>query len=710
MIRHRRARRLGTVVGMALLLLTPATGAAAEPAHADAATGPSGGPIVVLGTAGLTWNDVDNDAPTLAAWNGAIGNVVVRPARAVGCPLDGWLTLGAGERMSASGRCAAIPTERGQAAPAAWASWTESAAASRYSATLGTLGTAMAGAGVTTRAIGPGAAVALAQTDGGLESPAIPLASVASGRASADETAAAVTQALAGGASVVVVDLGAVDASGNARHAQVAAVDTAVAAVAAVLEPSATLWVASLGDTGTTAELRLVARQQADGSAGLLTAASTRHDGLVVLTDLTVELLTEAGATSEQTDALVGSTIGSSTTSSGDAQLAVRDVADHADEVAHLYPAWSAALSVGAALALGVIALGIRRVGATRAGVVLTAASALPLAVVIGNIVPWWRSPQPAVTFAAAIVTVVALTTTALWIRPLRRWTASGRAAVLLPAGGVTLLLLVDAATGGGWQLSGLLGSPPTVAGRYYGLHNQSFAIVGSASLLATATIAGLLVRAGRRMVAVAAVTVIGAIVTLVDGAAALGADFGGPPALVPGFALLGLLTAGVRLRRRHVGAILAAGATATVILAMADWLRPADERSHLGRFVADLVAGDAWGTVDRKLSENVGVLGGAIPTMLTLAAMIGIAVWTSRVMARAELSELAGWRTDHPLLGAGVVAAMLFALMGYALNDSGPVVPALVGYVILTTGGAALCRWAAAPGHGRLVVTVPTD
>ena len=40
----------------------------------------------------------------------------------------------------------------------------------------------------------------------------------------------------------------------------------------------------------------------------------------------------------------------------------------------------------------------------------------------------------------------------------------------------------------------------------------------------------------------------IGVLATIVDGAPGLGADFGGPPAIVPAFTVLALLVAGVRV------------------------------------------------------------------------------------------------------------------------------------------------------------------
>ena len=78
---------------LALLVLLPllATG----PAHAQ----PAAPALVVVGVAGLSWDDVDAErTPVLARLSAraAVGLLSVKAAGAVTCPADGWLTLGAG--------------------------------------------------------------------------------------------------------------------------------------------------------------------------------------------------------------------------------------------------------------------------------------------------------------------------------------------------------------------------------------------------------------------------------------------------------------------------------------------------------------------------------------------------------------------------------------------------------------------------------------
>jgi hypothetical protein len=73
---------------------------------AAAAPAPSPAPVdyvLIAGVAGLRWEDIDPQVtPTLWAMaeRGSIGSLSVRSAQQPTCPLDGWVTLGAGNRAA----------------------------------------------------------------------------------------------------------------------------------------------------------------------------------------------------------------------------------------------------------------------------------------------------------------------------------------------------------------------------------------------------------------------------------------------------------------------------------------------------------------------------------------------------------------------------------------------------------------------------------
>ena len=92
-----------------LLGWAPPASAAEEGPADDAATVER---VLVVGVPGLVWNDVDaTTTPNLwgMADRGSIGALSVRAARGTTCLLDGWATLGAGNRARYPGPVEPIP-------------------------------------------------------------------------------------------------------------------------------------------------------------------------------------------------------------------------------------------------------------------------------------------------------------------------------------------------------------------------------------------------------------------------------------------------------------------------------------------------------------------------------------------------------------------------------------------------------------------------
>ncbi|HET6966787.1 MAG TPA: hypothetical protein VFI44_00855, partial [Ornithinibacter sp.] len=234
----------------------------------------------------------------------------------------------------------------------------------------------------------------------------------------------------------------------------------------------------------------------------------------------------------------------------------------------------------------------------------------------------------------------------------------------------VTLVVLAaDVLTGSGLQLGSVFGQNPVVGGRFYGFGNTSFALYGLAVLVVVAWVAG----AGIRSRAVSAGIALTVLVTAlaIEALPTLGADFGGPPGLLLGGLLVIALAVGVRLTwRRVLAAVVGAGALAGLV-AWLDWLRPPDARTHLGEFVESVVTGDAGAIVGRKLAQNLANLGSP-PLIAMSVATVVLAFVAWRV----------GWRPVRA--GAVVVSgAVVLAVVGFAVNDSGLVIPAFVAVVL---------------------------
>jgi len=319
----------------------------------------------------------------------------------------------------------------------------------------------------------------------------------------------------------------------------------------------------------------------------------------------------------------------------------------------------------------------------------------VPAATFLANLAPWWRSEAPGPSLSLAVLgCTVPLAAIAL----LGPW----RSTLLGPAGAVGALtaavLAADVATGSVLSLTTLMGGQPLTGGRFYGFSNPGFALFGAGALLAAVAAADLLLghrgrrgRRGRRE-AVVAVAGIGLVATVVDVAPALGADFGGPPALIPAFAYLALRVAGVRLTWRRA-ALVGAGTLAALTLAcVLDWLRPPQDRSHLGRFVQSVLDGDAGGIVARKAAQNVEILASSPATLALPVAAALLAVALARP-ARWRLPALETAYEQAPLLRSGLAAIGILVGIGFVLNDSGTAIPPVTATLVLPLLAAVCLR-----------------
>ena len=206
-----------------------------------------------------------------------------------------------------------------------------------------------------------------------------------------------------------------------------------------------------------------------------------------------------------------------------------------------------------------------------------------------------------------------------------------------------------------------MLGYSLPGGGRFYGMPNSTFSLLAAATLLA----AGLLVeRYGRA--ALPGVATGFAVVVLLNCVPGLGSDVGGLLTLTPVFGITWLALSGRRVRARDVAVLAAAAAVLLVVLAAVDVLRPDDARTHLGRLAADVLdSGSAplWDAIARKESANFRLL---VHSPWSVALLVVLLV---PLMLRTSLSA-----PMRVALGGNLALAVL----GFAANDSGPVVVAL--------------------------------
>lgn len=341
---------------------------------------------------------------------------------------------------------------------------------------------------------------------------------------------------------------------------------------------------------------------------------------------------------------------------------------------------------------------------------VALAIAALPVSATLANLVPWWRLGASGFTLIATVTAWAALIATVALAGPWRCWLLGPLGVV---AGITALTLGVDVATGATLQLANVLGTQPQVAGRFYGLNNQSFALFAVSMLLLAMCVAEPLVRAGRRRLAGAIVLAIGVVEVIINGHPSIGADFGGPPATVPGFLVLALMTAGIRITWKKVIAIGLAAVVVVSSFAITDYLRPVRERTHLGNFVQTVLDGGLWDVVARKAGANLSLLFGTPLTFLVLGALAVLILILTQPLRRdhreagksGDLTSSAyGWLTGGPsilrldracvMLRPGIISIAVTLTIGFAMNDSGIVIPAMGLSLFVPLLIAVLATW----------------
>jgi hypothetical protein len=416
-------RRL--LLRLVLVVFLPAP----APAHAD--TVPK---VVVVGIPGLRWSDVTERAtPTLyrLQQTAASGVLSVKTAAALDCPADGWLTLGAGNRVVAQGgHVDPCP----QALPGQYSLPLQRRANAdrREGAMPGLLADLLRRKGICVSATGIGAGMAAADGSGNVGRDC-PVQVVEATIATSD---VAITRAVATGATVLVV--GVSEGAGESDpHLHV------VLATGPGFEP------------------------------GALTSASTRRAPYVQLVDVAPTVLQRFGIAAP--DEMIGEPI----RSVGDVPTlaALRDEAVKADAHRTATVPWFVTVLGLEAL---VLSLGMWRRRWRIAELAGLAGTCAVGASYLANLLPWWRSGTPALLGLTAVGTAVLTGITLLGRGLLAR---AG-----IACGLVALVVVADLLTGAHLQLSSVAGYSPLVAGRFAGIGNVAFGVLAAAVLLAAAS------------------------------------------------------------------------------------------------------------------------------------------------------------------------------------------------------------------------------
>ena len=241
----------------------------------------------------------------------------------------------------------------------------------------------------------------------------------------------------------------------------------------------------------------------------------------------------------------------------------------------------------------------------------------------------------------------------------------------------ITVVLhVVDLLVGARLEFNTVFGYSATVGIRVAGQGNITFSQITAAALL----LAGLAVwRRPGRLTVYAVIAMLG-FTLLVMAAPPFGGDFGAAIAGAPGFGLFVWLLLGKTIRVRTVAILGVVLVAAGLVVGFADYLRPRDQQTHVGRFFDELfngASGDSFLTIRRKLDANLASFAGT--KLLWIMPVVALLVW---YLWRVRGGRVRPLYRSVPVIRQTVLALAVVAFLGYALNDSGVAIPAVMALV----------------------------
>jgi hypothetical protein len=444
-----------------------------------------------------------------------------------------------------------------------------------------------------------------------------------------------------------------------------------------VVPPDATVLLVAGANAAPTAELQVSAIRGPGFPPGLLRSPSTKQDGLILLTDLTPTLFDLLGL--PPTDQLVGAPV-TSVPAQGDWLVRRAQLLDAARKV-HVYgevaqPFFTALVLLQLPLYAWAAwafrrrpedSAGRRRVLRVTGWVAVVCGS-VPVATFLANLLPWWRWDPPEVWLVTAVLAWATL------VGGLAR--RLGRRSSLMTEMGIVSavtasVLSLDIVTGGSLQTASLMGYSPIIAGRLYGFGNVAFALFATSMLFVAGWLADVLLRRGRPSAATNAVVGLGVVALVLDGLPSFGSDFGGVIALVTGFGVLVLGVRRIRITVWRTLLLMGVGVLVVVAVSVVDWLRPREEQSHLGRFVQQVLDGELFDVVGRKIASNLDIL---FSSLVPIAVLFLVLVLLRPVGRATPVLREAFARA--PVLRPVLTAWLVTMAVGFAVNDSGIAIP----------------------------------
>lgn len=716
--------------------------------------------VLVLISSGLSWSDInpaEKEGKEFLATLGEakVANLTRHNAAKTTCPLDGYLTLSTGMRVTptkarAQGHCPEIPAlSDGVFSVSELKEWRKDAARQNEQAVPGTLGKSLVEQGKKVVAIGPGASVA-AMDDGGKVANYRP-------RATAEGLTSQVKKALAD-AEVTIVDVGSVspssaikvsstslnatpadglpgaDRTDKPRSKQVLSSLTAGLKAA---QDTDLVFGLDVADHSATPHLGMAFTRSPGEESGIIRSSSTRQLGLVSTVDFTSRILEATGANAPEY--LVGGTFSAARDYGMAGNLDwLRNQALRSDQASILQARFIVLTGIILLAALGLLLLLLRReyLGLSRCSrkvmvLLCLSASLLGPASFLAANIPAGTLGGTGGNFTAnvlqmsvplltlqffllliAIAAVLAVCCLAVGKVVAERWSRLQFSAPVLVAGALVIIwLLVSLLTGSPDQISAMFSSAATAATRFYGLNNNKYSFLFAAVLALECLVLAPAVAKfpeRRRRYYIYGVTLL-AVAVILDGFPWLGADVGGPLAMILGVGVTLNWVLGRKVRPGKVMTLIVAAFLASSLFVLVDKLASPPARTHFGRFISEVANGGGGIIVKRKAEAMINTFGG--PLIFTVVAILGAGLGIL-YLVRHKRGESGDASRPHSRLGGGLSAlnripgaayfakgVLLTSVLAALTNDSGALIlvcaglftlPALNAMLILSAGGKA--------------------
>jgi len=236
------------------------------------------------------------------------------------------------------------------------------------------------------------------------------------------------------------------------------------------------------------------------------------------------------------------------------------------------------------------------------------------------------------------------------------------------------LMLIGDIYLSGELQLNSLFGYSAITGGRFAGFGNLAFSIVTISAIGVVAMVKELYkAKQDTKYVNLALMGFL-ALVLISVGSPYAGSDVGGVLALTPAIVLTALMLYEKQITIKSF--FLASLVTFVVIslFSLLDLSRPVSQRTHLGRFIEDLLSGDWVTVIERKLVSSFNILTNSV--IASVVIFITLCVFAIFSHPEKHIRQITKQSEGIKYL---VYPGMLAALLGMLVNDSGVAIPGMM-------------------------------